>query len=182
MNNNAGLFVRRWKPDSGPHAVICLVHGIGEHSGRYEYFAEVLTHAGYPVLTFDLRGHGKSPGQRGHVPGTETFLDEITGLLEFAFRRYADIPCFLYGFSMGGGLVLEYALRKRPPITGVILAGPSLRPPFKTPTWKIMAAKILNWLWPSLTSAHPEMEGHLGAHRKFGRDQGMRKILPQACG
>lgn len=61
------LYAQGWQPDTEPRGVICLVHGLGEHSGRYAHLAAFLNQAGYALLTFDLRGHGKSEGRRGHV-------------------------------------------------------------------------------------------------------------------
>jgi alpha-beta hydrolase superfamily lysophospholipase len=62
------MFAQSWEPETKPKAVVCLVHGLGEHSGRYAHVGEVFSGAGYALAGFDLRGHGKSGGPRGHIP------------------------------------------------------------------------------------------------------------------
>src|SRR5687768_12588636 len=95
------LAARGWTAEK-PKAIVCLVHGHGEHIGRYRHVGEALAKAGYMLLAFDLRGHGLSGGQRGHAPSYESLLDDIADFLSDAKRRYPDVPVFLYGHSMGG--------------------------------------------------------------------------------
>src|SRR5665648_303728 len=71
------LFGQNWQPENHPKAVICLVHGMGEHSGRYVHIADRLTKAGYAIFAFDLRGHGKSSGPRSHTPSYEALMKDI---------------------------------------------------------------------------------------------------------
>ncbi len=78
------LYAQEWRPDGEPRAVLCLVHGLGEHSGRYGEVAQTLSNAGYALLAFDLRGHGKTPGRRGHAPSYEAVMKDIDLLLEQA--------------------------------------------------------------------------------------------------
>jgi acylglycerol lipase len=145
------LYAQAWQPEADPEAVICLVHGLGEHSGRYAHVAAFLSQAGYALLAFDLRGHGKSQGQRGHAPSFGVLLDDISHLLEEAAKRYPSRPCFLYGHSLGGNLAIEYALRRRPQLAGVIATGPSFRTAFEPPAWKVTLGKIMYRLWPTLS-------------------------------
>ena len=144
------LFARTWEPESDPHGVVCLVHGLGEHSGRYVDVAAVLNDAGYAVSAIDLRGHGRSPGRRGHTPFAPT-LDDLDLLLADARRRWPDLPCFLYGHSLGGLLVLTYLVQRRPSVTGAIAASPGLRTPLLEQRAKILAARVLAPILPSLT-------------------------------
>jgi acylglycerol lipase len=145
------LYAQGWQPETEPRAVVCLVHGLGEHSGRYPHLAAFLSQAGYALLAFDLRGHGKSEGQRGYAPSYEALLDDIAHLLEEATERYPDRPRFLYGHSLGGTLVITYALRRRPQLAGVIATGPFLRAAFEPPAWKLSLARIMYSLWPTLS-------------------------------
>ena len=137
------LFAQDWRPESEPHAVVCLVHGIGEHSGRYEHLATFLNQAGYALSAFDLRGHGKSQGQRGHAKTYGVLLDDISRFLAENVKRFPNLSFFLYGHSFGGALVLNYVLRCHPQITGVIATGASLRTAFKPPAWKLILCSAL---------------------------------------
>jgi len=148
------LYARTWLPETEPNAIVCLVHGLGEHSGRYAHLAAFLNQAGYALLAFDLRGHGKSQGQRGYAPGFDVLLDDISHLLEEAAKRYPNRPVFLYGHSLGGTLVLDYALRRRPQLAGVIATGANFRTAFEPPAWKISLGKIMYRVWPALSMSN----------------------------
>ncbi len=145
------LFAQSWQPETKSRAVICLVHGMGEHSGRYGHVADRLTQAGYSVSAFDLRGHGKSQGQRGHTPSYEALLNDINSLLNEVDKNFPELPLFLYGHSLGGNLVLNYVLRRQPKFKGVISTGPWLRLAFEPPRFKIILAQITNYIWPSFS-------------------------------
>lgn len=123
-SDQTNLQVRCWESDNAPKAIVCLIHGFGEHIGRYEHVAKALTQADYTVLGLDSRGHGKSAGLRGFIPSYEQYLDDVTQLLNTTQNRYPDHKIFLYGHSTGGGLVLRYVLEKRPEISGVISSSP----------------------------------------------------------
>ena len=72
--DGASFYVQGWEPDAQPKAVIALVHGLGEHIGRYAHVGKALTDAGYALIGFDLRGHGKSAGARGHFPSLDAVM------------------------------------------------------------------------------------------------------------
>jgi acylglycerol lipase len=131
--------------------VVCLVHGLGEHSGRYAHVAAALTKAGYALQAFDLRGHGDSQGRRGHAPTWEALLDDISLCLAQAASRFPDAPLFLYGHSLGGTLVLTYCMSREAQLTGVIATSPLLRPAFQPPAWKIALAQLMYSLWPTFS-------------------------------
>jgi alpha-beta hydrolase superfamily lysophospholipase len=140
------IHTRRWEPDGPIKAVVGLVHGLGEHSGRYGDLAARLTDAGYAVEAFDLRGHGASGGRRGDTRFGETFGD-VDRLLAGAAERF---PRFLYGHSLGGLLVLSYTLSRRPPLAGVIASGPALHNALRDQTAKVLAVRLLAPLFPHL--------------------------------
>jgi len=145
------LFGQSWQPKDRPRAVVCLVHGLGEHRGRYVHVADSLTQAGYTLISFDLRGHGKSEGPRGHTPSYEALLQDISSLLEVANKQFPQLPSFLYGHSLGGNLVLNYVLRLQSDLKGVIATDPWLRLAFEPPRFKIILAQITNYIWPSFS-------------------------------
>jgi acylglycerol lipase len=120
------LYGRGWPCDVRPKAVVCVVHGLGEHCGRYAHVAEALNTAAYAVLAYDQRGHGQTAGQRGHAPSIDALLGDVSLLLAEAADYYPGIPKFLYGHSMGGNVVLRHAITRRPQIAGVIATSPAL--------------------------------------------------------
>jgi len=147
------LFGQNWQPENHPKAVICLVHGMGEHSGRYAHVADALTQAGYVLFTFDLRGHGQSEGPRGHTPSYEALMQDISSLLGLANKQFPQLPSFLYGHSLGGNLVLNYILRYQPRLKGVIVTDPWLRLSFEPPASKIILGQMMNKIWPSFSQS-----------------------------
>jgi alpha-beta hydrolase superfamily lysophospholipase len=100
---------------------------MGEHGERYASVAERLTSDGYAVLAHDQEGHGRSPGQRGHVSSIEAAIQNTSLMMEQARTRHPHLPCFLYGHSMGGNVAINCVLRLQPDIDGLILSSPWLR-------------------------------------------------------
>jgi len=127
---------RGWEPDGEVRSVVCLLHGLGEHCGRYSHMAEAFNRDGVAMLTFDLRGHGRSEGRRGHAPSYSALMSDIEKLLDEAAARFPGLPRFLYGHSLGGNLAIYYALKKHPDLAGVIASAPLLRLAFKPSQWK----------------------------------------------
>jgi len=148
---NLNIYAKEWIPEK-TKAVICLVHGLGEHVGRYEHVAEYFGNHGYAMIGNDHHGHGKSGGKRGHVPDYETFMEEISQLVVMATERHPDKPIFLYGHSMGGNLAMNYVLQRHPQIAGMVTTGPAIRvPKANQPSAALMTfAKIMDKIYPSL--------------------------------
>jgi alpha-beta hydrolase superfamily lysophospholipase len=142
---------RGWEPDKNPKAAVALVHGHGEHLGRYKHVGEAFSKAGYALMGADLRGHGQSGGPRGHADSIEVFMQDIDLLLEHVHGRYPGLPTFLYGHSIGGVLVLNYALRRKPDLTGVIATSPALHTVVEQQAAKAMMARVLGDLLPTVT-------------------------------
>jgi len=151
------MYARGWAPAGTPKAAIMLVHGHGEHVARYDHVAASLTEKGYAMLGFDLRGHGKSAGPRGHTPSFDALLDDIASFSEQTELRYAGLPRFLYGHSMGGNLVLNYVLRRKPDLRGVIATGAWLKTAFEPPAVQVSLAKIMNNIAPGF-SQHSKLD------------------------
>ncbi len=144
---------RTWEPEGGAKAVVALVHGHGEHIGRYENVASALTNAGYVLAGSDSRGHGKSTGPRGHIPSYDTLMDDIGVFISMLGEKYSGQQVFLYGHSMGGNQVINYALRRHPKIAGVIATGPWLKLAFEPPRVQIALGRIMNNIFPAFTQA-----------------------------
>lgn len=138
----------KWLPVERPHAVIVLVHGLGEHCLRYQHVAEFFNQHGIALFASDHAGHGKSGGKRGHVDSYDWFYSEIDTLLQYARRDFPNLPVFLYGHSLGGSIVLAYSLTKKPAVAGVIATSPGIRL-IKDPGIMLLFGKILNRIAPS---------------------------------
>ena len=138
------------QPVENPKAVICLVHGMGEHIGRFAHVAAFFAERGMATLGFDQRGHGKSGGKRGHTPSYELLQESVAQLVKTAAGKYPGVPLVLYGHSMGGNLVLNYAIRNGSGIRAVVGSSPYLRLAFVPPKWKVTLANVVGSLLPGL--------------------------------
>jgi acylglycerol lipase len=132
-------------------AVIVLVHGMGEHSSRYEHVAKKLTENSFSVVAFDHFGHGKTTGKRGHNPSFEAVLESIAKTIEKSEELFPKKPIFLYGHSMGGNAVINYTIQKKHHLKGTIATSPFLKLAFEPPKIKLAIGKILQKLAPSIT-------------------------------
>lgn len=144
-------YVRMWTPAVPVRAALTLVHGLSEHSGRYQPVVEKFLAAGFAVVTFDLPGHGLTAGRRGHVPRYECLLDRIGWLVNETRTRFSEVPQVLLGHSWGGSLVLNYAIRRQPPITALVASAPALRLGDRPPAVKLALGRLMYRLWPGLT-------------------------------
>ncbi|HSO26739.1 MAG TPA: lysophospholipase [Anaerolineales bacterium] len=157
------LFVQSWLPAEEAQVVVCLVHGLGEHSGRYQHVAEFLNNHCAAMLAFDLRGHGRSSGKRGHVDAFESFMEDIHWLISEAQIEFPDLPCFIYGHSLGGLLTLNYVLRRSPNLRGVIVTSPGLRTALEEQNAKLWLARMGERLLPEFslpTGLDPALLSH----------------------
>jgi len=153
-NDGLTLFGRAWiSLNANPKGGVYLVHGLGEHSGRYAHLADALNQAGYHLMGFDLRGHGLSKGKRGHTPDYDHMLDDIQVFIQESQNRFASgMPAFLYGHSLGGNLVINYGLRRSTAnLEGIIATAPVLKTAFEPPKVKLKAAKVMAKLMPAFT-------------------------------
>lgn len=139
-------------PGSEAKAVIIMVHGIGEHIGRYSNWAEEFKKGNIAFMGVDLPGHGLSRGRRGHIRDY-LLLDEIIDTMINECRKFfPGIPAFLYGHSLGGGIVLNYLLNNDPAVKGAIVTSPWLKLTFEPSKAKVMLAGILKNFCPDLHS------------------------------
>ncbi len=138
-----------WRPES-PRAVLLIVHGFGEHSGRYSHLVPSLTVAGYAVYAFDHRGHGRSPGKRGHIDSFDDYLADVQALAAFAQAACPGLPVALFGHSLGGLIALVYAIRSPSGLAGVVASAPLLTKPNVSPVL-LTVAQLLSRVVPSFT-------------------------------
>ena len=154
LHGSQALFAQSWRPWSSQDAsevrgVVGIVHGLGEHSSRYALLAERLAQSRFRVLAFDQRGHGRTSGKRGDAASIEVLLDDVDVLLAEMTAEHASLPKFLFGQSFGGMLALNFALRRRPHLSGLIASSTLLLPTHPPPPWKQLAARLLRHVCPT---------------------------------
>ena len=145
------ILVRHWTGDASagtPWASVLLVHGLGEHSGRYEHVGQQMAATGLDVHAFDLRGNGGSGGRRGHVDRWEQYHDDLAERVSAVRTAAGARPVVLYGHSMGGLVVLGYLLTDRPKPDLVVLSSPGLDSTLAS--WKKRVARVLSRITPTL--------------------------------
>lgn len=152
---------RLWTADQDPRGVVVAIHGLGDHSGRYQSLARALTTECWSLLAFDFSGHGLSPGARGRVDSFEGLLTDIACARQTARERFGSLPQVLLGHSMGGNLAINYVLRRheiQPHVgnpVGLVLSAPMLLPPSPPPRPHIFAAWLTGHLFPWLRVHRP---------------------------
>lgn len=148
-HDNLGIYLQRWSPADAEaiRAELLIVHGYGEHSGRYRELAHTLVDHGISCLAIDLRGHGRSGGQRGHVDDYEHYLEDTQLGLDLL-----EHPCprFMLGHSNGGLIALSYAYERKPEIAGLIVSNPYLALAMAVPVPKLMVAELASTYLPTL--------------------------------
>jgi alpha-beta hydrolase superfamily lysophospholipase len=157
------LFTHRW-PASDPRAAIVLVHGLGEHLGRYDHVGTALSQRGFDVRGSDSRGFGASEGPRAYTDSFETLLDEMAVDVEAAIAL--GVPVVLLGHSVGGLQALLYATSGRAPADLLILSSPALRNTL--PRLKVLAVRALAPLLPRMTLRNPVPLSELSRDQSVG--------------
>lgn len=140
----------RWSPDGDPWAAALVLHGLGEHAGRYRTVAGVLTAAGIDVLAYDSRGFGGSAGARAYVDRWSQLIDDLGEQMAAARAAAPELPLILYGHSLGGLTAVGYVLSGRdlPMPDLLVLSTPALDS--EQPAWKKILARILTGIAPRL--------------------------------
>ena len=168
----AGRLVwQSWAPAGHPAAVLAVVHGYGEHGGRYGFLVDDMVPRGYAVATFDLRGHGRSPGRRGHIDRFADYLADARAFLAQVRRACPDTPVVLLGHSMGGliaaalaeeldaGLAgnggAALAEEHEAGLAGLVLSSPFLGMRLAVPALQVKVARLLSRVAPTLRMNNP---------------------------
>lgn len=142
---NVAQFRRFWTA-AEPRANVLLLHGIDEHSGRYEHVGSTLAAAGYSTRAIDHYGHGRSGGRRAYVPSFDTFLDDVED--NIGELRKDEKPVVLMAHSMGGLIAFTYCVTGRPLPDVLLLSGPALGA--DVPRWQRVGAPVLGRATPKL--------------------------------
>lgn len=140
----AKTYFQCWLPETQPRAVLLIVHGLAEHSGRYMHVVNYFVPLGYAIYALDHLGHGKSEGVRVFVNQFEDFTSPVQIYYERLCPMHQDTPVFLIGHSLGGLISAKHLLDHQSNYVGVVLSGPLVRPsncpsPFLLALLKIVA-------------------------------------------
>ena len=125
--DGTGIFRQSWLPDADPTGVVMLIHGLGEHSGRYGHVAEALVAAGHAVHALDHRGHGKSDGKRAYVKSYDEFMTDLEQFRAIIESEHPGRPLIVLGHSMGGNLAVGHVLDHLAGVAGLALSGAALK-------------------------------------------------------
>ncbi len=148
--HGGGLYAEIFSPAAAPRGVVVITHGYAEHCGRYHELANVIVGAGWAAISYDVRGHGKSPGPRGYIDHFETYLDDLR-VVHTAARELvpASAPIVLLGHSHGSLITLRALCSERPlEVAGAIVSSPYLGLKLVVPGYKKLMARIASRVAP----------------------------------
>lgn len=150
-SENTPIFYHEWLPDSDSiRALVFIVHGYGEHSGRYRHVAEALTAEGFACYGLDHRGHGKSEGSRVFFTDLQHVVDDLLQFFNMIIARYSGKPIFMYGHSMGSLIALQFTLQNQSRLKGLVVTGTAITGDELQPNWLISLAHTVAKITPQL--------------------------------
>jgi len=152
FNGSEGLslFFQSWQPDSPARGVLVIVHGLGEHSGRYKNVVNHLVPLRFAVYALDHRGHGRSPGQRAYANSMAEFRGDVHALVQLAANAHPGLPLFIMGHSLGGLITLDYILHHPEGLRGAIVSAPAVGGVGVSPVL-LMLSRVLSRVWPTFS-------------------------------
>ena len=148
-SDGINLFIRNYSLQNS-NKVILIIHGLGEHSGRYLKLIQDFNDKNISVFTIDIRGHGKSEGKRGHSPFYKQLMSDIQCFIKHVTNEIPNQKYFLYGHSLGGNLVINYSFQKNKKIDGIIATSPCIKLAIEPSKIKLFMGKLFQKLIPSL--------------------------------
>lgn len=149
------LVWQSWSPDGHPRAVLAVIHGFGEHCARYGYLVQDVVPRGIAVHSYDLRGHGRSVGRRGHIERFGQYLDDTRVFLARVRRKYALAPVFLVGHSMGGLIATALAEQDDDGLAGLVLSSPFVGMRLEVSSGQTRMARLFSRVLPTLALKNP---------------------------
>jgi len=156
---NANIYYQSWTPKGKPKAILLLVHGLSEHSGRYMNLVRHFIPLGYAIYAFDHVGHGKSGGMRCFVRQFENFTDTIKIYFDTIRAQHPEEQIFLIGHSMGGMISTAYLLEFQDELSGAIISGAAAEIPDEISSFSLFLGKIFSTLLPKLRLIGMDLEG-----------------------
>ncbi|WP_298923767.1 alpha/beta hydrolase [uncultured Ramlibacter sp.] len=142
------IFYRAWKPDGPARAVVVICHGVNSHGGQYLWVAQQFAAAGLAVYAIDLRGRGRSEGERFYVESVDDYADDVSRLVAIAKQGEPGLPVFLLGHSAGGVVSCIYTLDKQAELAGLICESFAFEVP--APDFALGAIKAISHVAPHL--------------------------------
>jgi alpha-beta hydrolase superfamily lysophospholipase len=149
-HKDLNLYYQSWLPVGRPQAILLVVHGGAEHSGRYTNLVNYFVPKGYAVCGFDLRGHGKSEGLRCYVERFSDYLTDLKTFFDIVRDEHGDAKIFLVGHSVGGAIATAYAIDHQNELAGLLLSAAYLKVPYRRSAALIAAARVLSLLLPKM--------------------------------
>lgn len=145
------IYQQQWFIEQA-RANILIIHGVGEHSGRYQEFAHHLAENNVATFSYDLQGFGRSGGKRGHINSFADYVADLKLVLEMIQQRSArGVPTFLMGHSLGSIITLySIDIFEDLPIQGIIISGPPFRLNFSVPAWWSRMASLVGSILPAM--------------------------------
>lgn len=149
-HKNLNLYYQCWLPAKDPEAILLVVHGLAEHSGRYTNLVDYFVPKGYAVCALDHRGHGNSEGLRGYVERFSDYLNDLKTFFDIVHGEHGDTKIFLIGHSMGGTIAVAYTVHHQHELAGLLLSGAALKVPSSRSPALIAVARMLSLLLPKM--------------------------------
>jgi alpha-beta hydrolase superfamily lysophospholipase len=142
------LSYQTWRSERETGAILGIVHGHGEHSGRYGNVVSALAPRGFAVYGFDHRGHGRSRGQRGHINSWKEYREDVRLFLRLIERSEPGRPVFLMGHSMGALVALDYLIHCPDGPRGAVISGAPIEPVGVAKPYLVYISRALSAIWP----------------------------------
>ncbi len=139
---------RSWIPEGETRGIVILVHGLKDHSARYDHAGSWLAGHGYAVYALDLRGHGESEGEKFFVNAFDEYIEDLVVFLDLVREKEKRKPLFLLGHSMGGAVASLFVLKRSPKLTGLILTAPALEPAENVSPFLIRLSAVISRFFP----------------------------------
>lgn len=180
------LFYQCWKPAGRSKAVLAIIHGMAEHSGRYGNPVDYFAKHGFTLYAMDLRGHGLSGGRRAYAESIEELLEDLRSFLTMVKKSEPSRKVFLVGHSFGGQLVLNYGAHFPNSLGGIIVSSPNIRLALKVALWKKLAAPVLSSIVPKLMLTNDIDPSFISRDRQvveaYKRDERVEKKITARLG
>jgi len=144
------LYYQCWLPDTNPKAVLLVVPGLAEHSGRYTNLVNYFVPRAYAVCGLDTQGHGKSEGPRCYIDKFQDYVNDVKIFFDIVHQRYGDRKVFLLGHSMGSAIAIVYAVQYQDDLDGLIMSGATLKPGSSVSSILKVVVRVISKLFPKM--------------------------------